>query len=465
VLGALRERLTNTRTIFALGALGAVLFGYDNGIISGAILFIPNDIPLSSGVEGFVVSSAVLGAMVGAIASGPVADRIGRQRLLLAAGVVFTLGAIGAGTAADVAALVVSRAVLGLGIGISSVAVPLYLAEMAPAGLRGVVTSLNQYMIIIGTGLAGGVGWALSFSGSWRWMLVIGVFPAVVLLVGVAFMPDTPRSLVRRGHPEQARRTLLVLRPNPDDAEAEFRDITHVSEEESSSAPPRELFRSIWVRRLLVIGVLLAVFQQITGINAVVYYSPSVLTEVGLSQSNSLLFLFLNGMLNIVTIAIVVRLHVVDRWGRKPILLAGLIGMAASLAAIGITNLTTSSGSDARVVVTIAAFVVFTNVFSATWGPVLWVVLAEIYPLRIRGTALAIATLFNWGADFFVSQTFPNFQSIGGPGPVLLIYAAIGLLVFPIVLRFMPETKGRSLEELERDFRGSDRRELAYSTE
>lgn len=441
---------------YALGALAALLFGYDNGIIGSAMLFIPHEISLTAWTQGVVVSATVFGAMAGSLGSGPVADRLGRRRVLLAAGVVFAVGALGAGLAGNVAALVAFRFVIGLGIGIASVLVPVYLAEMAPAEQRGVVTSLNQYMIIIGTGLASGVGLALAFAQSWRWMILIGVFPAVALVAGMFAMPDTPRSLVRRGQPERARAVLSDLRGGDTDrVDAELAEITALEAEQEGGSAVRARMTAPWVRKLLVLGALLAIFQQITGINTIVYYAPTTLTGFGISNISALLILFINGLVNIATIAIVVRTKVVDRRGRKPVLLAGLVGMSASLFAVGIAAIVLPDGSKALFVVAIAAFVLFTNTFSATWGPVLWVVLAEIFPLAIRGAAMAVATLFNWLANFAVSLTFPSLTALAGVGTVFTAYAVVGVVLFPIVLRVVPETKGRSLESLEEEFRGT----------
>lgn len=444
----------STRRVYTLGALAAVLFGYDNGIIGAALLFIPRDLPLTPWQEGAVVSATVFGAMVGALGSGPAADRLGRQRILLAAGVVFTIGALGAGLATTVAMLVGFRFILGLGIGIASVLVPLYLAEMAPAADRGVVTSLNQYMIIVGTALSAALGYALAFAGSWRWMLLVGVFPAVVLVVGMLAMPDTPRSLVRRGQDDNARAVLIGLRGDTAAADQEFTEITALERQQHDTRTLARLSAG-WVRRLLLLGALLAIFQQITGINAIVYYAPTILTGFGLSKTTALLFGFLNGLVNIGTIALVVRAKIVDRRGRKPVLLAGLVGMSASLFAVGAAALTLPVNSNALFIIAAAAFVVFTNTFSATWGPVLWVMLAEIFPLAIRGAAMAIATLFNWLAAFVVSLTFPSFAALAGTGVAFIVYAAVGVVLFPIVWWMVPETKERSLESLEAAFRDS----------
>jgi sugar porter (SP) family MFS transporter len=460
VASSFRSRVT-TRRVYALGALAALLFGYDNGIIGAAILFIPDDLPLTSWQQGAVVSATVFGAMMGALGSGPAADRQGRQQILLAAAVVFTVGALGTGIATTVTMLVLFRFILGLAIGIASVMVPLYLAEMAPARDRGVITSLNQYMIIVGTALAAAVGFLLAFTASWRWMLLIGVFPAIVLMIGMFFMPDTPRSLVRRGHAEQGRAVLVGLRGG-DTALAE-RELTEIVELERQQHDTRAGARlsAPWVRRLLLLGALLAIFQQVTGINAIVYYAPTLLTGFGVSATTALLFGFLNGLLNIGTIALVVRSKIVDRRGRKPILLAGLVGMSASLLAVGVAALIFPVGSTALFVVAVAAFVVFTNTFSATWGPVLWVLLAEIFPLAIRGSAMAIATLFNWLAAFLVALTFPGFTAFAGAGTVFIAYAAVGVVLFPIVWRMVPETKERSLESLEAEFRNDTSFQLA----
>ena len=445
-----------TRRVYALGALAAVLFGYDNGIIGAALLFIPRDLPLTPWQQGAVVSATVFGAMLGALGSGPAADRQGRQRILLAAGAVFTVGALGAGAAPTVTVLVAFRFVLGLAIGIASVMVPLYLAEIAPARHRGVVTSLNQYMIIVGTVLASAIGFGLAFTGSWRWMLLIGVFPAVALMIGMFAMPDTPRSLVRRGHPDDARTVLLGLRGDPVLAERELAEIVELERQQRDTGTGARL-SAPWVRRLLLLGAALAVFQQLTGINAIVYYAPTVLTGLGLSSLTTLLFFFLNGLVNVLTIALVVRSKVVDRRGRKPILLAGLVGMSASLFTVGAAALVLPVHSTALLVIAMAAFVVFTNAFSATWGPVLWVLLAEIFPLAIRGSAMAIATLFNWLAAFVVSLTFPSFTALAGAGVAFIVYAAAGVVIFPIVWRMVPETKQRSLESLEEGFRTGTR--------
>jgi MFS family permease len=218
------------------------------------------------------------------------------------------------------------------------------------------------------------------------------------------------------------------------------------------------------VLRLLLLGVLLAIFQQITGINAIVSYQPKVLTGLGMSETAALLFGLVNALVNLLTIALVVRSKVVDRRGRKPILLAGLVGMSISLLALGAAALVLPVNSTALLVIAVAAIVVFTNTFSATWGPVLWVQLAEIFPLAIRGSAMAIATLFNWLAAFTVTLTFPALTALAGVGTIFIAYAIAGVMIFPIVWWMVPETKERSLESLEADFRNGTRSGMTEPT-
>ncbi|MGH3800599.1 MAG: MFS transporter, partial [Pseudonocardiaceae bacterium] len=256
---------------------------------------------------------------------------------------------------------------------------------------------------------------------------------------------------------------LVGLRGDPVQADRELTEIVEL-ERLQLTAHTRARLSAPWVLRLLLLGAMLAVFQQITGINAIVYYQPTVLTGLGMSDTTALLFGFLNALVNIVTIALVVRSKIVDRRGRKPILLAGLVGMSASLLALGVAALVLPTNSTALFVIAVAAIVGFTNTFSATWGPVLWVQLAEIFPLAIRGSAMAIATLFNWLAAFMVTLTFPSLTALAGVGTIFIAYAIAGVVIFPIVWWVVPETKERSLETLEAAFRDGTRIRTAADT-
>jgi sugar porter (SP) family MFS transporter len=449
-----RELVTKPAVVYGVGALGALLFGYDNGIIAAALLFIEPALHLTPVSEGVAVSAIVIGAMIGAIVSGPAADRVGRRVVLLLAGIAFTVGAIGTALAGEVGALIAFRVVLGLGIGIASVTVPLFLAEMAPARSRGVVTSLNQYLIVVGASIAAIVGYALSFSGSWRLMLGLAVIPSVAMLVGLLVLPDTPRSLVRRGDLAGARQVLENLRGDRDEAERECADIERIEREDRGSRTALAALRESGNGRILALGIALALFQQVTGINAFAYYQPTVLHQIGLSTSESLLFGVGSSILSVIGIAIVVQAKIVDRYGRKPLLLGGLLVMVAGLTVLAIASLVLPPGSGALVAITMVCFLIYTTAFNSTWGPVLWVVLAEIFPLRIRGMAMGIAALCNWIAAYVVSLTFPGLLALGGPGPAFLTFAIIGALICPVLARILPETHGRSLEDVERQLKG-----------
>ena len=438
------------KLVYFFGALGGLLFGYDTGVISGAILFITEELGLTPFLEGLVVSSLLLGAAVGAGSAGPLSDRLGRRNLIIMAAVTFTIGAIGAALAPNVGVLVVFRVVLGLAVGAAALIVPLYLSEIAPTEIRGAVSSLNQLMIVTGILVAYVVNALLADAGAWRWMLGLAFIPSVVLLVGMYFMPETPRWLVSRGRDDDARD---VLRRNRDEeaVEQEIRDIKEVEREEEGGL--QEL-RASWVRPALIVAIGLAVFQQIIGINTIIYYAPTTLTNVGYGNAAAIYANLIIGALNVLMTLVAIRL--IDRVGRKPLLLAGLVGMVASLTVLGLSTMLLSqpsSPTDAVAIITLACLAGFIVSFAATWGPTVWVMLPEVLPLRIRGTAMGVAIFLHWIANFAVAQTFPQLSASVGPGLTFLGYAVIGVLAFVFVQALVTETKGRSLEQIESDLR------------
>ena len=439
------------RRLYFFGALGGLLFGYDTGVISGAILFIKDDFGLSPFLEGAVVAGLLLGAMVGAALAGPLSDRLGRRRLILAAAVIFTVGALGAAFAPTTGVLVAARFVLGLAVGSAALIVPLYLSELAPTKVRGAVTSLNQLMVVSGILLAYLVNAALASSEAWRVMLGLAAVPSTVLFVGMWRMPETPRWLVSRGREEEARAVLHASR-DEEDVDAELREIQEVEDQEQDGGLS-ELFAP-WVRPALLVAIGLAVFQQLIGINTIIYYTPTTLTQAGYGNSGAIYANIAIGVLNVIATIVAVRL--IDRLGRKPLLLGGLVGMVTSLAVLGICSSTLAEPNapgDPLAIVTLACLAGFIVSFAATWGPVVWVMLPEILPLNVRGAAMGLAICLHWGANFAVSQTFPLLLDSLGPGPVFLGYAAVGVLAFAFVSAFVRETKGRSLEEIEDDLR------------
>jgi MFS transporter, SP family, sugar:H+ symporter len=363
--------------------------------------------------------------------------------------VIFGVGAIIAATAPSVGVLIAARFILGTAVGCAALIVPLYLAEIAPTEIRGAIASLNQLMIVCGILVAFLVNAVLASSGEWRIMLGLAVVPSIVLLVGMLRMPETPRFLVKAGEEREARAVLDEVR---DDGrpEREIEEIREVEREEGEGGL-RELL-SPWVRPALLVAIGLAVFQQIIGINTIIYYAPTTLTNVGYSDESAIYANIAIGVLNVGMTIVAIRL--IDRLGRKPLLLAGLAGMVASLLVLGLSlSLMSepSSPSDPAAIITLVCLATFIASFAATWGPVVWVMLPEILPLSVRGAALGVAVTLHWFANFVVSQTFPIALDAWGPGTVFLIYAVIGCIAAVFVARFVTETKGRSLEQIETD--------------
>ena len=442
------SRGRTSKLVYFFGALGGMLFGYDTGVISGAILFITPALELTPFLEGLVVASLLLGAAAGAGSAGPLSDRLGRRNLILIAAVIFSIGALGAGLAPGVGTLVLFRVVLGIAVGAAALIVPLYLSEIAPTEIRGAISSLNQLMITVGILLAFIVNALLANSEAWRWMLGLAVVPSLILLVGMYFMPETPRWLVSRGREDEARDVLMRSR-SEQEAENEIREIKEVEREEEGGL--QELLAP-WVRPALIVAIGLAVFQQIVGINTIIYYAPTTLKNVGYGDAAAIYANLIIGAINVVMTLIAIRF--IDRVGRKPLLLGGLVGMVISLTVLGLSTLLLSepsSPTDTVAIITLLCLAGFIISFAATWGPTVWVMLPEVLPLRIRGTAMGVAIFLHWIANFVVSQTFPSLLAALGPGIPFLGYAVIGVLAFIFVSAFVTETKGRSLEEIESD--------------
>ena len=439
------------RMIYFFGALGGVLFGYDTGVISGALLFIPNDFKLTPFLQGAIVAGLLLGAMIGAAFAGRLSDRLGRRRLIIIAAVVFTGGALLAAFAPTVWVLIAARVIIGLAVGSAALVVPLYLSEIAPTEVRGAVTSLNQLMIVCGILAAFIVNAILASSGDWRLMLGLAAVPSVVLLVGMLFMPETPRYLVHTGEEETAHAVLEEL-PGDERPEERIEEIREVDSEEQGEVGLAALWQAKWVRPALLIATGLAVFQQLVGINTIIYYAPTTLTNVGFAKTSAIYANLIIGVINVGLTVVAIKL--IDRVGRRPMLFAGVVGMVVSLLVLGISLSalpTPHHPGDPAAIITLVCLATFIAAFAATWGPVVWVMIPEVLPLSVRGTAMGVAVFGNWAANFAVSQTFPPLLNALGPGPVFLGYAALGLLAGVFVKALVTETKGRSLEEIEAD--------------
>lgn len=434
--------------IFFFGALGGLLYGYDTGVISGALLFISDDIPLTDFLEGLVVSSLLVGAIVGAGLSGYVSDRFGRRKVVFTIALIYIAGSFVLAFAPNVPMLVTGRVILGLAVGGSTAIVPVYLSEMAPTDSRGALGSLNQLMITIGIVLAYLVNYAFAPVEGWRWMLGLAAVPAVVLAVGVMFMPESPKWLLKQNREKEARKVMGLTR---DEKEIE-KEMEQMKKIEAEKEGTWDVLKAKWVRPMLLVGSGIAIFQQLIGINAVIYYAPTIFTEAGLADSASILGTVGIGVLNV--LMTLVAIATIDKLGRKKLLLIGNAGMVTSLAVLA-AILFTAELTTAVAWLTVVFLGLFIIFFSATWGPVVWVMLPELFPTKARGAATGFTTLLLSAANLVVSLFFPILLGAIGTAWVFVLFAVIGILAFLFVYTYVPETKGRSLEEIENDLRGS----------
>ncbi|MFZ0476035.1 MAG: sugar porter family MFS transporter [Halobacillus sp.] len=433
--------------IFFFGALGGLLYGYDTGVISGALLFINEDIQLSNFLEGVVVSSLLVGAIVGAGMSGYVSDRFGRRRVVFVIALIYLIGSLVLALSPNAAILITGRVILGLAVGGSTAIVPVYLSEMAPTHQRGSLASLNQLMITIGIVLAYLVNYAFTPIEGWRWMLGLASVPALILMIGVLFMPESPRWLIKHNREKEARKIMALTRQQSE-IDDEIKQMKKIEEVEESTW---DVLKSKWVRPMLLVGSGIAVFQQLIGINAVIYYAPTIFTKAGLGNAASILGTLGIGIVNV--LMTLVAIATIDKLGRKKLLLIGNVGMTLSLAVLA-TILFTAELTTAIAWMTVVFLGLFIMFFSATWGPVVWVMLPELFPLKARGAATGFTTLLLSLANLIVSLFFPIMLGALGTAWVFVIFAVIGVFAFLFVMKFVPETKGRSLEDIERDLRG-----------
>ncbi len=445
-------------SIFAVVLLAGALFGYDQGVISGALVGIKKEFAVGAVPLEIVTSWVTLGAMFGSLAGGFIADHFGRKRALLAAAGLFTVGALVEALAPDVPVLVFGRLVAGFGVGVAAVAAPLYAAELAPAAQRGRFVSSYQLAITFGIFVAYLVDQALAGPEGWRAMLGVSAGPSVLLALAVLTAVESPRWFAKSGRPDDARRALVALGAT-DDADARLAAIEASLRAEHEVPSWREVFAPRW-RAPLKIGLGLAVLQQVTGINAIIYYSDSIFAAAGFTtpaaQTEATTWAI--GAVNVVSTFIAIAF--IDRLGRRPLLIAGLAGMGLSLAAVGFAFRQSGSAGGAEGAtgaVTLVALVVFIISFAFSLGPVTWTVINEIYPGEVRGRAVAVATAVNWGAAFLVSGFFLSVVKAIGQGYTFWLFAAFCAIGLVWVIVGVPETRGRSLEEIEASWRQAPR--------
>lgn len=438
-----------------ISTLGGLLFGYDTGVISGALLYMRDDLAMSTSEEAWVVSSLLFpGAAFGALLGGRIADALGRKRSLLVCAAIFLIGALGCALAPDVTLMVIARIFLGFGVGAAAVACPLYLAEMAPADRRGRMVTINELMIVTGQLLAFAINALLAVVISdahvWRVMLGVASVPAIILLIGMLVLPESPRWFAARGRVDEARSVLSRSR-DPQELEDELREISQNARVEGDARKHawKALRDNRWMRRLLYIGFGLAAVQQATGINTVNYYAPSILTRTGLGDQAALIATIGVGVTS-------VGMTIVGIWllgfvGRRTMLLIGFSGVVGAQVVLALVFLLPPS--DAVSYIILAAMMLFVAFVQGFIGTVVWLLLSEIFPLAIRGLAMGLSVFVLWTVNATISYVFPLIVEGIGSSWTFALFAVVNAVSLLFVFRTVPETKGRSLETLETDFR------------
>ncbi|WP_432507608.1 sugar porter family MFS transporter [Kineococcus arenarius] len=462
------ERRTTTKVVLisVVAAIGGFLFGFDTAVINGAVDAVTGQFGLSAFLSGFAVSCALLGAAVGAWFAGRIADRFGRKSVMVLGGVLFAISAVGSAFAFAVWDLILWRVVGGIGVGVASVIAPTYIAEVAPAHVRGRLASLQQLAITVGifaallsdafiANTAGGAGeetW-LGWE-AWRWMFLVGIIPSLVWAFLALQVPESPRYLIAKGHTQRATdvlREVLGTR-NLGALQRKVADI-RASMQREDEPSLRDLRGSrLGLQPIVWVGLLLSVFQQAVGINVIFYYSTSLWRSVGFESNQAFTTSTITSVTNVVVTFIAIA--TVDRIGRKPLLIAGSATMFIALGVMSVAfSQSVGSGEDLSLPgawgpVAVVAANLFVIGFGATWGPIVWVLLGEMFPNRIRAAALAVAAAAQWIANFTISTTFPPMSEHLGLTFSYGVYAAFALLSFFFVLKAVPETKGRELEEM-----------------
>lgn len=432
--------------VASVAAVAGILFGFDTGVISGAILFIRHQYHLSPAMNGLIVSAVLMGALIGSIGGGRMADRFGRRRLLLVTALIFLGGTVFSAMAQSVVELFLSRLIVGVAIGIASFMAPLYISEIAPPKYRGMLVSLNQLAITIGILLAYLVADYFAGSADWRMMFAAGVVPAIILFIGMLFLPNSPRWLVCKGRLPNAKATLQKIR-STSNVDEEINEIQASIEQKSNW----RLLLQRWTWPALFICLGLGFFQQFTGINTIIYYAPTVFQMAGF-KSASVAILATTGIGVVNVLFTIIALPMIDRVGRRRLLLIGLVGMAFSLALL---SLSFSLGVHSAMLrwATLASFVLYVACFAISLGPIMWLMFSEVFPLEVRGLGASIAGAMCWGFNGIVALTFLSLINKFHPSGTFLIYALMSALGLLFVLKFVPETKGTTLEQIEKNLR------------
>lgn len=448
------------RTIILVSTFGGLLFGYDTGVINGALPYMSesDQLNLNSFTQGLVTSALLFGAAFGAVVGGRLADYNGRRKTILYLAILFFVSTIGCTISPNAAVMILCRFLLGLAVGGASVTVPTYLAEMSPAESRGKMVTQNELMIVTGQLLAfmfnAIIGNMLGENPHvWRYMLPIAAIPAVFLFFGMLRVPESPRWLVSKGKNNEALTVLQKIRESKR-AKSELQEIESAYEQEAKME--KATFKDLttpWVRRVVFLGIGIAVVQQITGVNSIMYYGTEILKDAGFQTEAALIGNIGNGVISV--LATFVGIWLLGKVGRRPMLITGLVGTTTALLLIGIFSLV-FEGSAALPYIVLALTITFLAFQQGAISPVTWLMLSEIFPLRLRGLGMGVTVFCLWGINFLVGLTFPVLLASIGLSTTFFVFVVLGIGAILFVKKFLPETKGLTLEELEQRFRSYD---------
>lgn len=437
--------------IAIVASLGGLLSGYDTGVISGALLFINETWVLPDTLQGFLVSSVLIGAVIGAATNGILADIFGRKKIIMATAVIFILGSILCAFAPNVYVLILSRIFVGFAVGIVNFVVPLYLSEVSPKNLRGTLVSLYQWAITAGILFSYFINAVFAQSVyNWRWMLFAGVVPGLVLFIGMCFMSDTPRWLVSKNRDDEAKKVFSKIEP---DIEPE-KEIAEIKETLVDNRQEKTFRLKKWMIMPFVVGIGIMFAQICTGINTIIYYAPTIFKTAGFDSNLTAIYATTGiGVVNF--IMTIVAVFFTDRIGRKPLLYFGLTGVMLSLFALGTSFAFAGVLGSSLKWVAVGSLVTYIICFAMSLGPIGWILVSEVFPLRIRGIAMSVCTVSNFAFNFFVVGSFPVLLHRIGGAWTFWIFGIVSILCIIFVYFFVPETKGISLEQIESNWRRS----------
>ncbi|MBF7978559.1 sugar porter family MFS transporter [Rahnella laticis] len=447
------------KVIAFIATLGGLLFGYDTGVIAGALLFMKHDLHLTSVTTGMVTSFLILGSAIGAICAGRVADRFGRKKIILVMALIFMLGSLGCALAPNVVLMIIFRFILGLAVGGAAAIVPIYIAEIVPSNRRWQFVTLQELMIVSGQLIAYTSNAAINevWGGetTWRWMLGVACVPAVILWVGMLFLPDTPRWYAMHGRYREARDVLERTR-KAGKVEKELSEIRSSMSSKSEKHSRRQKTISVWMKRLVALGIGVAMLQQLSGVNTIMFYAPTMLQATGLSTNASLMATIANGVISVIMTFVGIML--LSRFGRRPLLLTGQIGCTLTLLAIGLVTWlmpeTVNGHPDAvRSYLVLGGMLIFLCFQQGALSPVTWLLLSEMFPMRIRGMANGVSVFAMQMTNFSIAFMFPIMLESIGLTWSFFTFAAIGVAGGIFAVIFAPETQGKTLEQIEKHFK------------